>query len=212
MTKPTRHEEMKLYKAGYEKIAGVDEAGRGAWAGPLVAAAVILPRTFRLAGLNDSKKVSAPRREVLYEKIVEKSIAWHAQIISRQQIDRHGVGRANRLAIIRCVQKLSQKPDYVLVDGFTVSWRDLPAKGIVKGDAKVVAIAAASIIAKVTRDRLMRGYHRQYPQYHFHQHKGYGTATHLKMICQHGLCPQHRRSFKPIKRFVKRLPDYGLVL
>lgn len=200
--RPTRREENKLYRLGIGDIAGVDEAGRGAWAGPLVAAAVVLPRTFTIIGIRDSKQLSPTAREHLYDKIINAACSYAVSVISRKVIDRLGVGAANRLALTRSVHKLSITPRYVLVDGFSISYGSIPSKGIVRGDTKVVSIAAASIIAKVYRDRLMVSYHRRFPRYHFDKHKGYGTIAHRKRIFTHGLCAQHRRSFEPMKSIV----------
>lgn len=202
MSKPTRREENKLLRQGIKLVAGVDEAGRGAWAGPLVAAAVILPAKCSVAGINDSKKLSARQRERVFKKIIASAIAWSVAMVSHQEIDRHGLGWANCHALINCVKRLSIKPDFILVDFFKVKYYPIPSRGIMKGDAKVLTIAAASIIAKVTRDRLMIEYHRKYPHYHFHQHKGYGTAEHRRRIIKHGLSPWHRRSFEPMKSLV----------
>jgi ribonuclease HII len=199
MTKPSRREENKLFKQGYGLVAGTDEAGRGAWAGPLVAAAVILPKEFSILGINDSKKLSPAKREKLYEQITRVAVSWQAVVISREQIDLHGVGRVNMEALRQSVDLLPVKPEAVLVDAFKIFHRTIPHRSIIKGDAKVISIAAASIIAKVTRDRLMTGYHKKYPQYNFHKHKGYGTAEHYKRILKHGLFPLHRLSFEPLK-------------
>ncbi|MFH1207794.1 MAG: ribonuclease HII [Patescibacteria group bacterium] len=205
MTKPTWREEKKLWKLGYQSVAGVDEAGRGAWAGPLVAAAVILPKNFRVSGLNDSKKLSASQRERLFEIIKRQALAWRVSVISVEEIDRYGVGRANIKALQQCAQNLKNKPDFVLVDGFTIDFGTIQSKSIVHGDAKVMSIAAASIVAKVTRDRMMVALHKKYPLYYFHKHKGYGTALHHQAIRRHGLTPLHRVSYKPIKKYVKNI-------
>lgn len=203
MTKPTRREEHKLFRQGYTRIAGVDEAGRGAWAGPIVAAAVILPRKIRLPGVNDSKKLSARQRERLYVKITDSAVAWSTAVIAHTDIDRFGLGPINRLVLQQSVEHLQVTPEFVLIDSLKCAVGLLPCRSIIKGDAKVVSIAAASIVAKVTRDRLMCDYHRRYPLYNFHQHKGYGTASHREKIRQHGLSPLHRRSFEPMKSMVR---------
>jgi ribonuclease HII len=203
MLRPTKREENKLYRQGISFIAGVDEAGRGAWAGPLVAAAVILPRDFKLRGINDSKKLSPTRRELMYNLILKQAVAYYAYRISHKSIDKKGVGKANLLAISRSVRCLAIKPEAVLIDSFEVNWPGIASISIKKGDTKVISIAAASIIAKVTRDRIMTQYHKRYPNYNFVQHKGYGTEQHHKKILQHGPCPLHRCSFAPIRDILK---------
>jgi ribonuclease HII len=202
MTKPTWREEKKLYRAGYQFVAGADEAGRGAWAGPLVAAAVILPKDFKAPGLNDSKKLSAAQRERLFEVIRREALAWQTCVISIEVIDRHGVGRANLDALQQSARELKIQPDFVLVDGFEIDFGQIPSKRVIHGDARVMTIAAASIVAKVTRDRMMVGYHKKYPHYHFHRHKGYGTALHHQALKLHGVTQLHRRSFEPIRKIV----------
>lgn len=199
MPKPTRVEENKLYRQGISLVAGVDEVGRGAWAGPLVAAAVILPQQVRIKGIDDSKKLQPAIREKLYKIIIAKSIAYSVSVIPRVKIDKYGITYANRQAIINSVLQLSIKPDYVLIDHFLVGTDIFPSKSISKGDSKVVSIAAASIIAKVTRDRMMVDYHRRFPNYKFHLNKGYGTSQHRKDLRRYGLCVQHRLSFSPMQ-------------
>jgi len=197
---PTQREEKKLYRQGYSKIAGVDEAGRGAWAGPLVAAAVILPRHLKIPGLNDSKKLTAKAREVLFKKIIDQSVAYTIYRVSQKIIDKQGVGKANLLAIQKSVKFLPTKPHYVLIDGLKVKIDNLPVKSVVRGDAKVISIAAASILAKVSRDRIMVKYHKKFPQYNFAKHKGYGTKEHYANIKKYGICPLHRLSFSPLNQ------------
>lgn len=199
---PTKREENILYKQGYKYIAGIDEAGRGAWAGPMVAAAVILPKGFKLKGLNDSKKLSAKQRDEFFDVITNKALAYYTCIISSKEIDKDGVGKANLLAIKKSAEGLKIKPDYILIDSFKVAWKDIPAKSITKGDTKVIAIAAASVIAKVTRDRLMIGCHRKFPKYGFDKHKGYGTKQHHQNLQQYGITSIHRLSYKPIKELI----------
>jgi ribonuclease HII len=199
MTRPTRRQENKLFRQGYSLIAGADEAGRGAWAGPLVAAAVILPRRFSLKGINDSKKLTARQREKMYAVITRLAVDWKTTVISCQEIDLAGVGRANSKALAQSIKGLKIKPEAALVDSLKISTLSIPCNHITKGDAKVTCIAAASILAKVTRDRLMISLHKKYPRYSFHSHKGYGTAVHRKKILKYGLSPQHRRSFEPMK-------------
>ena len=199
MKKPTRRIENELFRTGCRYVAGVDEAGRGAWAGPIVAAAVILPKRCDIRGINDSKKLSPLQRSVLYEQIIDRAVAYETRIVSQRMIDAHGIQAANVIALKQSVLKLQTRPNYVLVDSFKVSWRDLPSRSIVRGDATVTAIAAASIVAKVFRDQLMVRYAVRYPYYSFQRNKGYGTAVHHRSIAAHGLCEQHRLSFEPMK-------------
>ncbi len=199
MTKPTRRQENKLFRQGYRLVAGADEAGRGAWAGPLVAAAVILPRHFSLKGINDSKKLTPEQREKMYTAITKLAVDWNTTVISCREIDLIGVGRANLKALVQSLEGLKIKPEAALIDSFKISSPYITCRQIIKGDAKVICIAAASIIAKVTRDRLMYNLHKKYPHYNFHIHKGYGTIVHRKKIIKYGLSPQHRLSFEPMK-------------
>ncbi|XOU94334.1 MAG: ribonuclease HII [Candidatus Kerfeldbacteria bacterium] len=202
MEYPTKREENKLFKQGYKYVAGIDEAGRGAWAGPLVAAAVILPKDFKLKGLNDSKKLSAKQRDDFFTIITKNALAYYACIIPSKEIDKGGVGKANLLAIKKSAEGLKIKPDYILIDSFKVTWNDIPAKSITKGDTKVIAIAAASVIAKVTRDRIMVQYHNKFPKYGFDKHKGYGTKEHHNNLKSYGITPIHRQSYQPIKELM----------
>lgn len=188
-----------MFRQGYRLVAGADEAGRGAWAGPLVAAAVILPRRFSLKGINDSKKLTPGQREKMYTAITKLAVDWKTTVISCREIDIAGVGRANLKALAQSLEGLEIKPQAALIDSFRISTLSIPCHHIIKGDAKVTCIAAASIVAKVTRDRLMRNLHKKYPHYNFHSHKGYGTTVHRKKIIKYGLSPQHRRSFEPMK-------------
>jgi ribonuclease HII len=180
--------------------AGVDEAGRGPLAGPVVAAAVILDDLHPICGLDDSKKLSAVRREVLYEQIMAKALCCSVGQASVQEIDTLNILQATLLAMQRAVQGLRLRPVKVLVDGNRLPRLPMLAEAIVGGDALVPAISAASIVAKVTRDRWCEQYHQQYPQYGFAAHKGYGTAEHLAALQAHGACPEHRRSFSPVAR------------
>jgi len=191
--------EKKLAREGYKLIAGVDEVGRGPLAGPIVAAAVIFPPGINIPGLNDSKKLSRKQREALYPLIREKAIGCGIAAINNRVIDRINIGRANRLAMKRAVLKMAVRPDYLLIDGPMIRI-DLPIEqeGITGGDHKCASIAAASIIAKVTRDRIMVKYHRKYPDYGFDEHKGYGTKKHLQRLMKYGPTSLHRRSFYPV--------------
>jgi ribonuclease HII len=190
-----RHEK-KLNRAGYQIIAGVDEAGRGPLAGPVVAGAVIL-KTFSFEEtIDDSKKLSAKKRERAYAEIIEKAF-FGIGIIDEKEIDRINIYRATIKAMELAVSNLSIPPDYIIVDGNMKLAADCPVKSIVRGDAVSLSIAAASIIAKVTRDNIMLNYQKEYPQYGFAQHKGYATRAHIEAIRACGYSPIHRRSFSP---------------
>jgi len=187
-------------------VAGVDEAGRGPLAGPVVAAAVILDELQPIAGLADSKTLTAARRERLFDEIRARALCCSIAEASVEEIDRLNILQATLLAMRRAVQGLRLKPRLALVDGNRLPQLDMPAEAIVKGDARVAAISAASILAKVTRDRWCADLHAQYPQYGFAGHKGYGTAEHLAALQAHGACPQHRRSFAPVARALQAAP------
>ncbi len=184
---------------GAHMVAGVDEAGRGPLAGPVVTAAVILPFGLFLPGLNDSKKVSAKKRELLYDEIMEKVVAVHVSIVDAATIDRVNIYQATMNGMYEAILSLEPKPDKVLIDAVELAKLPMPSLSIIKGDAKSASIAAASILAKVTRDRLMMQYDAEYPQYGFAQHKGYGTAQHIAALRKYGPCPIHRRSFEPVR-------------
>ena len=179
-------------------VAGVDEAGRGPLAGPVVVAAVVLDELQPIAGLADSKKLTALRRARLYDEIRAKALCCSIAEASVEEIDRFNILQATLLAMRRAVQGLRLRPALVLVDGNRLPVLDVPAEAIVQGDARVAAISAASILAKVHRDRWCAQVHAQYPQYGFDAHKGYGTAAHLQALRAHGACPLHRRSFAPV--------------
>jgi ribonuclease HII len=187
-------------------VAGVDEAGRGPLAGPVVAAAVILDERQPIAGLADSKKLTALRRERLFDEIRAKALCCSIAQASVEEIDRLNILQATLLAMRRAVQGLRLKPALVLVDGNRLPVLDIPAQAIVKGDALVPAISAASILAKVHRDRWCAEVHAQYPQYGFDAHKGYGTAAHLQALRAHGASPLHRRSFAPVAQQLEAAP------
>ncbi len=193
--------EREVKQDGFAQIAGIDEAGRGPLAGPVVAAAVILPFSFSAAGINDSKKLTAKKRAALYETIYDGAIAVGVGVVEADEIDRINILKASLLAMAIAVDKLDIPPDYLLVDGSFRIDSNLPQKAIPKGDGLSVSIAAASIIAKVTRDRLMAHYHKLYPQYNFEKHKGYPTRAHRDAICVHGCCPIHRKTFKGVKEY-----------
>jgi ribonuclease HII len=183
-------------------IAGVDEAGRGPLAGAVVAAAVILNPQKPIVGLADSKILSENKRETLYSAIVEYALSWCIASASVAEIDELNILQATLLAMQRAVDGLAIQPDEVLVDGNRLPKLSMPAQAIVKGDSKIQAISAASILAKVTRDRMMQDYHKDHPHFAFHQHKGYGTRQHLTEIASFGYLPIHRKTFAPIKYLV----------
>lgn len=191
--------EIALQARGYLRIAGIDEAGRGPLAGPVAAAAVILPPEFVCPGLDDSKKISAAKREILYEKIIsDERIQWAVATASSEEIDRLNILRATHLAMRRAVEALDPAPDHCLIDGLRVKDFPFPHDAIVKGDGLSLSIAAASIIAKVTRDRIMLEIDRKFPQFGFANHQGYGTKKHLEALQIHGPCSDHRQSFQPV--------------
>ncbi len=189
--------EAELRARGFLLVAGADEAGRGALAGPLVAAAVILHPKRRPEGLRDSKKLTAKRRSELYEVIAENSLAWSVSVVEPAEIDRLGIQKANMLALESAVLSLSRRPDYVAADWYKNDGFKLPWEGVRDGDSTVASIAASSIIAKVTRDRMMARLAEEYPGYGFEGHKGYGSAAHLAAISSLGPSPIHRLSYRP---------------
>jgi ribonuclease HII len=190
--------ERHLRDHGFPLIAGADEAGRGALAGPLVAAAVILPEDFDLCGLNDSKQLTRLQRERCYERILEHAIAISVCRAMPSRIDHRGLHRSNKFLVRRAVRSLDVAPDYVLTDGWPVGYIPFPHLGVRKGDAVCASVAAASVIAKVTRDRTMRRYHRRFPVYGFDTNVGYGTRAHWDALERHGASPIHRMSFKGV--------------
>jgi len=193
-----RHER-KLRALGISTIAGIDEAGRGALAGPVVAAAVILPEKFRHRRLNDSKQLLPERRAEIYEELIRnETIVWAVGIIDSVEIDAINILRASHKAMRIAISELSLQPDHVLIDGLPVFPFPLPQTAIIDGDCYSLSIAAASVIAKVTRDTIMRDFCARFPEYCFSQHKGYGTELHLIKLHEHGPCPIHRRSFEPV--------------
>lgn len=201
--KEIRKIEEDIYSQGTEYICGIDEAGRGPLAGPVVVASVIMPKDSMIEGVNDSKKISEKKREKLYEEIIENAISYSVGIVDEKEIDRVNILNATKAGLTECIKGLKVKPEIILVDALTgIDTCGIPYHSIVKGDAKSYSIAAASIIAKVTRDRIMRQWHEVYPQYNFIQHKGYGTAAHISAIKEYGLTPLHRRSF--VKNIVEK--------
>ena len=183
-------------------ICGIDEAGRGPLAGPVVVASVIMPKDSMIEGVNDSKKVSESKREMLYEKIIEEAVSYGVAIIDQKEIDELNILNATKKALTTSLKELTVRPDIILVDALErIDTLQIPYQSIIKGDAKAYSIAAASIIAKVTRDRIMRQLYEIYPQYGFERHKVYGTAAHIAAIKEYGICPLHRLSF--VKNFIK---------
>jgi ribonuclease HII len=202
-TKPHTREESALRKQGHRLIAGADEAGKGSWAGPIVAAAVILSPDFAPKIVNDSKQLTELQRQRMFVHITRNSVSWAVGVVSSQEIDHKGIVAANKKALLTALKKLHIRPQAILVDAVKLKVGKKPVKAIIHGDAKVLSIAAASIVAKVVRDALMVGQHRLYPQYEFAQHKGYGTARHGALLKQHGPSPIHRRSFSPLRLATK---------
>ena len=192
--------ENTLFCEGYDIIAGVDEAGRGPLAGDVYAAAVILPKGLIIEGLNDSKKISEKKRDMLFDVIKEKAVAWAVSTASVDEIDEYNIRNATYIAMNRALADLKTKIDYVLIDGDCIKDCEYPYSCVVKGDSKSASISAASILAKVTRDRYMLSLAQMYPQYQFEKHKGYGTALHIEMLKKYGPSPVHRKTF--IKKFV----------
>ena len=191
--------EKKLRGTGVARIAGIDEVGRGALAGPVVAAAVVLPEKFRHRRLNDSKQLAPELREQVYSDLVSNpEVRWTVGTVDSAEIDRINILRASHRAMRLAITALIDPPDHVLIDGLPVVPFPLPQTAIIDGDCISLSIAAASVIAKVTRDRMMRDFCAQFPQYCFHQHKGYGTELHLLKLHEFGPCPIHRRSFEPV--------------
>jgi ribonuclease HII len=201
--------EKKLRATGIARIAGIDEAGRGALAGPVVAAAVVLPEKFRHRRLNDSKQLAPELREEIYCELVSiGELSWGVGIVDSLEIDRINILRASHRAMRLAIEALLETPDHVLIDGLPVIPFPLPQTAIIDGDCISLSIAAASVIAKVTRDRMMRDFCARFPQYCFEQHKGYGTELHLLRLHEHGPCPIHRRSFEPVAQPLLALDDF----
>jgi len=200
---PTTEYEQNLLATGHRRIVGIDEAGRGCWAGPVVAAAVILaPETLahpeRLDGVDDSKLLSSAARTTGYHRVLAYAEAVGVGVVPAYMIDAFGILPATRLAMVTALLQLPCQPEALLIDAVTLPHLSLPQLALIKGDARSLTIAAASLVAKVTRDRLMEGVDRAYPVYGFAAHKGYGTARHQQALRQHGPCPLHRRTFAPL--------------
>ncbi len=210
---PTLEEEMALFQQGYCFVAGLDEAGRGCLAGPVVAAAAILPLPLkeeglaRFAGVRDSKQLTPQARDILYDAIMQHALAVGVGIGSVELIDEQNILQATKHAMREALARLSPRPQALLLDALRLPTIPLPQRSIIKGDARCLSIAAASIIAKVTRDRMMLDLHEHYPLYGFSQHKGYGTELHLAALKQHGPCPIHRKSFSPVRAQFGLFPE-----
>ncbi len=210
MTKPTWQEEATLIQAGYARVAGVDEAGRGAWAGPVVAAAVVLPPAavapLLRAGVRDSKQLTPAQRDELYDAIRREAESVGVGIVPPAVIDDIGIVPATRQAMGDAIARLMPAPDHLLVDFLSLPAVPVPQRAIVHGDARCLSIAAASIVAKVTRDRLMLRLDAVYPGYGLAQHKGYGTPAHRQALNERGVCPAHRRTYAPIRWRLEGMP------
>ena len=191
-----KEHENELRNKGFKTICGIDEAGRGPLAGPVVIASVIMPANSMIEGVNDSKKISEKKREKIYDQILEEAVSYGIAIIGQDEIDEINILNATKKGLTVSLKELTEKPDLIVVDALNgIDTMGIPYESIIKGDAKCYSIAAASILAKVTRDRIMREWDKIYPKYGFEKHKGYGTAAHIAAIKEHGLCPIHRRSF-----------------
>ncbi len=195
--------EDELIKSGYTNVAGIDEAGRGPLAGPVIAAAVILPKDFPDIGLNDSKRLSAKRRETIYNMITDSNsnVIWGFAVVDQDIIDEINILNATYEAMRLAALSLSLKPDYVIIDGKPIKNCPFRNHSIVKGDSKSLSISAASVIAKVERDRIMLKYSNEFPLYAFDRHKGYGTKVHMDALKEHGPCRIHRKSFAPVMKY-----------
>lgn len=200
-----RQYENELYSKGYKLIGGIDEVGRGPLVGPVVTACVILPEDFALDGLTDSKKLSEKKRDMFYDIIMEKAISVGIGIMDEDVIDKVNIYEATKLAMYQAVDNMSVKPDYVLIDAMKLDKLDVPSTSIIKGDLKSITISAASVIAKVTRDRMMYELDKKYPMYKFAKNKGYPTKDHIKAIVKYGILKEHRKTFKPVTEHVNRI-------
>ena len=191
--------ENEAYQKGYHYIIGLDEAGRGPMAGPLVVGGVIFPNGFYDERINDSKKLTEKKREALYDFIIEKALAYDIEVISVEEVDKLNVYEASRTGMRRIIERIGVKPDFALTDAMPLGDDAIDHLSIIKGDAKSMSIGGASILAKVTRDRIMKDYAKIYPEYGFEKHKGYVTKAHKEALAKYGICPIHRRSFKPVQ-------------
>ena len=196
--------EKRLWNNGYKYIAGCDEAGRGPLYGPVVCASVILPKDFILEGLNDSKKLTEKKREEYYPIIMDKALAVGISIVSAKEIDEINIYEASRQGMLRAIASMKIKPNYIITDAMPLDgFTDIPHEHIIKGDAKSVTIAAASVIAKVTRDRIMYDEDKLHPEYEFCKHKGYPTKKHIELLNKYGIIDGYRRSYGPVKKYIE---------
>lgn len=195
--------EKQLWNEGYENIAGCDEAGRGPLFGPVVCASVILPHDFKLEGLNDSKKLTEKKREEYYPIIMEKALSVGISIVSAKEIDEINIYEASRQGMLRAVKAMKTKPDYIITDAMPLDgFTDVPHEAIIKGDAKSITIAAASVIAKVTRDHIMYEEDKKHPEYEFCKHKGYPTKKHVELLNKYGIIDGYRHTYGPVKKYL----------
>ncbi len=199
-----KHFEDQFRLSGNDLVAGVDEAGRGPLAGPVVAAAVILPRNFEYLGIDDSKQISEVERNVLFKQITENAISYSISVVQAQEIDQLNIFEATKQAMTRALESLDPIPQIALIDAVKLAGLNFPTQSIIKGDEKSLAIAAASILAKVTRDKLMVELHKKYPAYCFHKNKGYGTKQHLTALEKYGPTGEHRKSFSPVQMTLRK--------
>lgn len=196
--------EKELWSKGYTNVAGTDEAGRGPLFGPVVAASVILPHDFTLEGLNDSKKLTEKKREKYYPIIMENALAVGVSIVSPEEIDEINIYEASRQGMLRAINSMSVKPDYIITDAMPLDgFMDIPHESIIKGDAKSITIAAASVIAKVTRDRIMYEEAKKHPEYLFEKHKGYPTKKHIELLNKYGIIDGYRHTYGPVKKYLE---------
>ena len=195
-----RKYEKELYKKKVNLIAGVDEVGRGPLVGPVLAASVILPKDFKLDGLTDSKKLSEKKRDLFYSYIIEHAISYGIGIIDEKTIDKVNIYEATKLAMYEAINNLNKKPDHILIDAMKLDIEH--STSIIKGDSKSISIAAASVIAKVTRDKMMYELDKKYPHYNFKKNKGYPTKEHIEAIKKHGIINEHRKSYGPVKEYL----------
>lgn len=196
--------EEELYDNDYKLLCGVDEVGRGPLAGPVVVAACILPPFLRIKGINDSKKLSEKKREELYKLIIKEAIAYNIVFISEKEIDELNIYQATKKGMLEAIKGLSQTPDYCLIDAMPLSELEIPHNSVIHGDARCASIAAASILAKVTRDHYMEKMDVKYPNYGFKKHKGYGTKMHLEALEKYGPCKIHRKTYQPVSKYFSK--------
>ena len=196
--------EEKLYDEGFHLICGVDEAGRGPLAGPLVVAACILPPFLRIEGINDSKQLSAKKRKELYKVIVKNALAYKIVFVTEEDVDSLNIYQATKKGMLMAIAGLKNKPDYALIDAMPLGELEIPPNSIIHGDARCASVAAASILAKVTRDEYMEKMDIKYPNYGFKKHKGYGTKAHMQALEKYGPCKIHRKSFAPVSKFYSK--------